>query len=64
MSDETEALLKDNLSEEAFDTVNGDKVGDDTDKVDDSSGIDSNVEVNYKFKVVELFQKFVRLFKN
>lgn len=61
-----ESSLKDNLSDEAYATIEGEKkdVLSDSDNVKDSSGIDSNVNVSYKFKIVEFFQRIISFFSD
>lgn len=61
VSCEAEEVLKENLSGEAFDTVAG-NVTESNNIVKDSAGIENNVKVSYKFKIVELFQKITSLF--
>ncbi|MBQ8164246.1 MAG: stage II sporulation protein R [Clostridia bacterium] len=66
VSSDAEESLRKNLSEEAFSTIDGEK--DDTrpsvDNVGDSSGIDGDVQVTYKFKIVDLFQNIISFFKD
>ena len=63
VSESAAETMKENLSEEAFETVNGtvDDSGAEND-VSEKSGIDSNIKVSYKFKIVELFRRIKKCF--
>lgn len=66
ISSEAEGLLRGKLSDEAYETIEGKKNDSslNNEKVKESSEIESNVTVSYKFKIVEFFQKIVSFFSD
>ena len=64
VSADAEQMMRENLSEEAFDTVNGEIEKDmDKNKISENSGINNAVKVSYKFKIVEFFKKITKSFR-
>lgn len=66
VSENAETALKNNISNEAFDTIDGEQKNNSSVSapVNNSSGIDKNVKVTYKFKIVEFFQKIFSFFSD
>ncbi|MBE7064507.1 MAG: stage II sporulation protein R [Ruminococcaceae bacterium] len=63
VSSDAEQRMRENLSEEAFDTVNGEMKNDmNENEISEKSGINNGIKVSYKFKIVEFFKKITKFF--
>ena len=63
VSESAEETMRENLSDEAFDTVKGEiDNNSDENRTSEKSGISDGVKVSYKFKIVEFFKKITKCF--